>query len=375
MLDFAILSRHAVPNYGSLLQAYALQKTLEEFGVSVEYINYQNREERIPARFFTLLRLSHWNRSWLRRIIFFLTKVPVDLCAFLVFGTFQKRLLYMSKLYRDLEELKEKMPEAKAFLTGSDQVWNVFHQQKLDKTYFFPFSNSGTLRFSYAASMGNPEKMEQWKETIGELLQTYQRISVREARAKEFLAPVGKYIDVVCDPVFLQTKEQWCSFMGAIPPISQKYILVYCLAKNKRMENFARELATRTGCSLIAVNAYYTQLIGDYDKRILLPSPERFLSLIQHAQYVVTDSFHGTAFSILLHKQFVEFIPEGNPCRNIELLKRFELEDRIILNSIDSPNGIELIQCPIDYASKKKKMEQYRQEGIDYLKRCIEEIS
>ena len=343
MKKIGILTFHDADNMGAVLQAYALQTALQtDCGVSAEIIDYQcSAIEKTKHATFEK-RLSS--------IIKALPKEVYYAIKHRGFECFRKNHLQMSAKRYCRENISETNNIYDAFVTGSDQVWNPGCSGK-DDTYFLDFVNN-RKKYSYAASLGNyrfsPDEYLHYRG----LLHGIDSISIRELSATEELKKLGILsVNVNADPVFLLTGEQWQSMM-AKRLYKNRYVLVYLIQPDVNVMNSAFKYAKEHNCIIIS-NKKSVEFI-------LHNSPEEFLSWIYYADCVFTNSFHGTAFSLILNKPFMADIAMRNGSINnrvSELLDTIEAQNCIISDN----NSI------AHKANADSKLEILRDKGIRYL--------
>ena len=211
---------------------------------------------------------------------------------------------------------------------GSDQVWN-FELSGNDGTFFLDFVDDASKKCAYAPSIGKVE-LNQAEQEAFFALKDFKYLSVREKSAADMIESIlGKRPIELIDPVFLLSKEDWKSVEKEYKGLTDKYVLVYHFSTNDReMIDFAYEYAKKNDCKLVFVQNSLKKYKNA--KVIKDASPEEFLWLIDNAQCVITNSFHGTAFSIIFEKEFYSAINIVRSTRIKELLKLCGLENRII---------------------------------------------
>lgn len=363
-MKVAVISRHSVANYGSLFQAYALQKVLEtKIGVDVINIDYTPENEKGRNLAKSLVNQSRWSKSFITKLAFYIYQTPSFSYTFNKFKKFRKDYLSQSdQEYTSSEMIRKNIPDVDIFCTGSDQVWNILYDGKIDNTYFLDFLPDNTPRFSYAASFGGNTFKKLSDPIYKELLSKYNKISVREDSGIDILKDFSLNGKQVLDPTLLLEKEYWESLVPSIKK-KEKYILIYQLRPNKEFDNYVLNFAKSKGLKLIRVSTMFFQSIK-CGKFKYLPKPEEFLWLIKNADYFFTDSFHGTCFAINFGVNFSEILPGRFNARNQSLLRLVGLEDRIItdLSTYDIP------EKSINFKNVYNKLEIERGKSIEFLK-------
>lgn len=369
MKKILILTRHAYPNYGSILQAHALQDILKKEGYKAAIIDYQNRSEQGWRLGISSLKNSRMNNNILKKSLYLLIQIPNFYIMNRFFSKFRKRLLEVTKEFNSVSELEKENLQADIFCTGSDQVWNTINQ-KLDPVYFWDFktNNENSKIVSYSSSLGNDKITKNINGQIKKLLKPFDYISVRERSGKRIIRNMGYEVKCTVDPVMLEPVNYWNNFANM--EIKEKnYILVYQLHDNILFKNCLDKIVQdNRNCSVIRVTPDFKYLKFRNKTKILL-SPEKFLSYFKNAKYVITDSFHGSVFSLIYNVPFIDILPPKNDARNRDLLALFDLEERIV----SSMEQTEILHRNIDFISVNKKLENLRIESHSILISMIED--
>ncbi|SNR76034.1 polysaccharide pyruvyl transferase family protein [Lutibacter flavus] len=349
---------HEVYNYGASLQEYALLKYLENIGHTAEAIHYK---PFYLSNHFNLKSISLKYNSFPVKYIYLLAKLPGRLMALKrkkAFDNFSKKYIKTGNLkYKKNEELKVNLPEADAYICGSDQIWNSFFQNGKDLAFYLDFVPKEKLKISYAASFAIDEIKEELKSFVKEKVYRINHISVRETSGVTILNELGiKNAVQVLDPVFLLDAKHWVDTF--VKPMNEKFIFVYDFDSNPLIKEIAIKLKKDKGFKIYTVN----KNIKYADKNFYLEGPERFLSLVCHSQFNITNSFHSVAFSLIFKKQFVVV----NRQENINTRMRDLLQLLNLNQLVDSYIEFSSIK-PIDY----KKVETILKEKINYSKNFI----
>ena len=267
--------------------------------------------------------------------------------------------------YRSKEELFKDPPKADVYCVGSDQMWNSEYNGGVIGENFLDFAMEGTKKISFSTSMGMSSFSDKELNQMKRLLKDFSFISVRENEAKDILLSLGfKDIHQIIDPTLLISGNEWKRNLH-IKEKRKDYVLIYQLNDNPDMQNFARRLAKQDKIEVKQVT-YYMSQHWDGIKSIYNPTIENFVSLIANAKYIVTDSFHGTAFSINFEKEFFSFSPNKYAGRISSLLSLTGLESRFVQNSSQY-----VIPGSIDYKSVRKILDQCRKEAEKLLKNAL----
>lgn len=373
MKKTGILTFHKSINYGSVLQAYALLRAIRKTGNSVEVIDYQQKNyDYIYGIFRKPISLDNIKfnvvNAYFSKVLRLRKKN---------FEEFRKKYLNLSiKKYQHGDDLESLGTVYDYLVCGSDQIWNP-NARDFDTNFFLPIPHQAK-KISYAVSIngGALEKLEN-REEIKQNLLDFDEISVREIlgkkRLEQFLSG-EKSVSVVLDPTLLHGKEEYESICSS-RLIEEPYIFFYSVTFSEYAVKAAEILSDRLGLPV------YTLYTGRSSAKVVLTrkkirfcmktnAPEDFLSLIRHADYVVTNSFHGTAFSIIFQKQFYSIgktdedgnlIADERICNILELLG---ITDRFV-------SGQELKILPletcIDYDAANLKRQKLAEKSMEYL--------
>ncbi len=365
-----IITRHSVPNYGSLLQSYATQKAIEKMGHESEIINYTKYEERYENLANTLIKGKKWDRNIALRLIYKIVQTPNYARMYKKFAKYRKEFLKETKNeYGNIEELKENIPDADVYCSGSDQIWGKIGTEEYDQSYFLEFAK-GRKCISYASSFGKTELNEELNKNLDRLLGKYTKILVREDSAKKILNDRNfDNVQQVLDPTLLLSKNEWTELANkSNKKIPEKYVLIYQLHDNKLFDKYAEKFAKSKKLKLLRISPslYHITRSG---KLIYLPTQYDFLKYFLNAEYILTDSFHATVFSIIFNKKFIDVLPANKTGTRIEsILNLFGIENRILQKYDD----MELIESSIDYEKVNIRLDEERSKSMNFFKDAIE---
>ena len=329
----SLITLQYINNYGSVLQTYASQMYFENKGLLVETVNYT----RENCRFQNLkksMRAYYKQKNRIFRIPFVSDMLVLRWNILYrirnkVFEKFRGIKIKLSNEYFTSQDLMCSPPEADYYCVGSDQVWNYLYNDGVLPEYFLQYAPVEAKRFSFSSSLGL-EKVEEEANCalIKQYLDNFSLVTVRENSAKKALEEIGvERCHQILDPTLLISKEEWISELGLKLDCQEKYVLVYQLNPCAEMDNFAREIATKHNYKLIIISNNI-RLSVPGAKIIRNPTVERFLELILNAQYVVTDSFHGTAFSLNFNRQIFSWMPGKYSTRLMSVLELLGLQER-----------------------------------------------
>ena len=344
-MKIGILTFFSANNYGAVLQAFSLQKKVEEIYGNCECIDYKCPAiETVHAvRPFDLSLGLKKNIKNLARNIFYAPRVKM-------FASFSKSIRH-SKMYLT-ETIHKANQDYDVFITGSDQVFNL----KLtggDETFFLDFVENTKYKIAYAASMG--PFIDEKKQTYQRLLNRFDLLSVREKSTAAILREkLGIECSVVPDPVFLHGAEEWKQLLQLETNRSgNKYVLIYSLFESPELYRLANEYAKKNACRVYAITKV-PKPSGKADRYLRTDDPRTFIERFMNADYIVTDSFHGTAFSLIFNKQFRVILPPAAGNRIIDLLDELDIVNEDV---------------SVDYERVNEQLALYRQKGIEFLKK------
>jgi len=349
-MNIAIITFHCSYNYGSVLQAYALQTYLESQGHNVKIIDYVLSSD---FKQYKLLRFDRYLKKpqYLISDIVFL---PKTMKRKKNFNEFKKSYFHLTdKTYYDNEPMEELNSDFDAFICGSDQIWNTACTKRVIPPYFLSFVHKNKLKIAYAPSVAQIHDTISDKENIQmkKYISRLDYISVREKSTIPYISQFTdkKVIDVL-DPTLLLQKEDYKRLSSQVnPDIRFKYIFLYTLQKNSEMIDYCQKLSEKKNLKVLYISK---NNIGKFrnSKNIYGCSPLEFLNYIQNAEYIITNSFHATVFSIIFEKKFCTFGTKKSYVRMSDLLREINLEQRLY------QNGNCYIENDIDYSIVKKKI-------------------
>ena len=271
------------------------------------------------------------------------------------------------KEYNSIEKLKNNLPSADVYCTGSDQVWAKIGGANYDEAYFLDFVPAEKRCISYAASLGKSKIDEELEKRLPELLKKYETILVRENTAEEIIKKNGfNNVKQVLDPTLLLNEEEWSKLAEKTKLDGKEYILVYQLHHNKQMEDYLKKLKKHTKLPVYRIHPsfYYGFKPGKF---IYLPTPGEYISYIKNAKYIVTDSFHGTVFSLIFNKNFVDILPGETSTRIESILKLVKQEKRIIKDF----SNFDWLNNSIQYGEINKILKEEREKSLQDFENAI----
>ena len=381
-------------NYGSSLQGYATVKKVADLGYEFEIIRYNKKRNlwALLKNFIGLMRSGAYKQwKYIQQKKKDLKDHPdfarTRLIRTKAVDSFKSQYLdSVSKFYNGYEELQNGSKNYSVVFVGSDQVWGPL--SLYSRFYNLYFVDDNVPKFSYASSFGVAEIFPWQRKGVAGFLNRMQMIGVREQRGKEIVKELtGKDAKVVCDPTFLLTADEWLNALKEHEKsrgekrynepysIDYPYILTYVLGEREDVREQIKKLRKESGLKVVIlphIDNYHAMDVGLGDIDLHDVDPFDFIRLIQDAKYVVTDSFHGSVFSILMHKQFITFYrkpssEKGNTNSRIDsLFNILGLSDRLYKNDI-----YEQMQKEIDYNYVEEKISVLRKESLEFLRRGL----
>lgn len=379
MTKIGIITILKVNNYGAELQAYATQRVLNNLGWNAEiidYLFYKNPGFKKTPMSKPLFAMGYNKRirEWLYPIITRLKELKVAKASKKRkerFAQFHTNHTALSRTFCSMDDLYHAKLGYDVYLVGSDQVWNPGVYSSLEP-YFLTFAPRGKKRISYASSFGVSEIPQIVKPFYKKYLSEFSAISVRENTGVDLINSLtGKEAQWVLDPTLLLTANDWMQVCSdcyeALPP----FVLIYELTPCPYITELATYISKEKALKVVRI----CKSAAKEDKRdsvldITDAGPAEFLELFSKASYIVTNSFHGTAFSINFEKPFYTVIPDrkNNNSRQLSLLEMVGLKDRMIVENAGLPD----FENDIDYHQVAKKLAREREQSIMFLKNAID---
>lgn len=371
---------HGNNNWGGDLQGYALKAYIEDNfkNTNVDLIKYRSGVNVIYKSKFEQMEQygpSEVIKKISERIV--KRKTPAD--GLLkkrneLFEQFQKCYLTNDHVYTD-EELSELAKEYDCLICGSDQIWNP----NVARPGYFLKGIEGTRKVSYAASIARDRLSDKEASAMIPLIEKFDFISVREKTAKKILDGYlkgKKSVYEVLDPALMRTREQWSEFIGTERYETEPYALMFFFSDSSAYRSRIEAYCHNHGLKLIGIPHAATYIksdeAGNYEKAYDV-GPVEFLRLFRDASYVFTDSFHGSAFSIIFQRQFCVFERDKNTktsknSRLYDLLAKFQVSDRLVRNAEDVDD---VLRKEIDYLKVNAILEKERTTSVEFLKSAL----
>ncbi len=330
-------------NYGALLQAYALGQYLSSTDCQVYYIT--SKDIKSSASYIGIKKLFY------------------ELIA-------QKRISAKETTFSKFRDkyfaLIDNVEALDILICGSDQIWNIQITEGYDSVYW---GEGCKCSIGYAVSCGELELLKDTIDIFREKVKNFSAISVRENDLARLTSEVfGKKCSVVCDPSLLLTASDYEKISNPIRLIKKDYVLIYQMGKNSFLYSVAKKIAKKKGLRIIEINNNMFDYLFKFYPRFYSRSVEDFLALFRDASYIVTNSFHGTVFSLIYQKPFYSIKSKSRNARIIDLLSRIGLEERIL----EMAQNIEqFIPIDINYEEVNVELERFIKESKQFLNEAI----
>lgn len=352
-MQIKTITCHDVYNHGASLQAYALQTYLSSLGHSVEIIDYKPDYNN---GIYSLRVVSNPKFDVpVVKLLYLLAKLPgrlIELKRKEIFDKFTRQFLHLtSRCYYSNEELKANPPLADVYIAGSDQIWNTLFPNGRDAAFYLDFAPKMARRITYAASFATKDVVEGYKTFVSKMLQGLDKISLREKISLPLLEALGRNDGVaVCDPVFLLSQKQWNELLPESEKTKAPYLLVYDSDSSELLKKAAIKIAKQRNLKIYNISAYK---LSYADKDYWCSGPLDFVRLIRDAEFVISNSFHATAFSLIFHREFcVVYRTEAINERMYSLLEQYGLQSRMLDSSLSMPSET------IDYSTVQTKVDE-----------------
>lgn len=365
-MKVAIVTLHRLYNYGSVLQAYATQQVFEKMGCETVIVDYITPERTKIKILFSDGAVP--SKGFVKKFIYRFFKLFSIALKEMTFGRFVNKNLKLTKKYITADDLEKHPPNADIYVTGSDQTWNSDYNRGVDRGFFLGFIPDSKIRIAYVASFGKASlDSSEINETV-KYLRKYQAISVREDAAVKILEDIGfKNAVQLIDPTLQINKNSWMK-LASKRLVKDKYLILMLLYnEDNHATEYARKIANEKNLKLVKIS-WEMKKPAMVEQLFTHRSPSDFLSLFAYADFVVTNSFHGVAFSINLEKQFI-VVPRNEYNSRIDSLLRLTgLKNR----NVNSEQGA-IIEANnyIDYAPVNEKLDIERKRAIEFIERII----
>ena len=372
MKTIGLITMHRVVNFGSVLQAYATQQIIEKLGYSCSIIDYQYPNEFHLSK----KEKDKWYIRWSRVVMQLVHGFP-SIKQERGFQNFRTRYLKTTRLYPTRDSLFEDVPNFDAYIVGSDQTWNVRHMVG-DDVFLLAFTESQN-KISYSSSAARVSIADSYVSSFRDNLMKFKYISVRERNTQVLVKNLtGRDVPIVLDPTLLLGPSDWnevakMSKLKIRKPFILAYVLKYSFYPYPLATQLIRMIHDRYKMPVVLIRYSMREKLGINEGVTNLYegiAPEDFVWLFQNASFVVTTSFHGTAFAINYRKPFYAiYDPEIEDDRIISLLSLLGIADR----GVSIHEGVPDKMDDIGYDAVNQRMKSEREKSVGFLKNAIEQ--
>ena len=379
MKKVGLCVRYDCDNFGSMLQILATQKAIKQVGWEYEIIRYDKMTPmfyltnvtRIFNPYFMKGKIESFEKK--RKLKNFPKLQRGNAVRNNCIANYRKQFIGpYSKIYKGYDNLVKGAVNYDAVVVGSDQLWTPAGIKS--KFYNLLFVPDKIKKVSFATSFGVGEVPSSQRKMTAQYLERIDSISVRETRGAEMVKELtGREVTVALDPTLLFTGEEWRSIFPEYRVIKEPYILAYFLGSNEEHRDAVEQLKKETGLKIVTIpfmDMFVERDLTFGDEQLFEIGPIEFLNLIRGAEYICTDSFHGTIFSILNHKKFITFNRTNNNDKQTRNSRIDSLFGLLGLEQRRYQTGVKLsdvIDKPIDYATVDKILTGLRKKTFKFL--------
>ncbi len=362
-MKIALITIHKVTNYGAILQAFATTKVLSRYG-EVKTLDYQNKYLTSHLHLMRFKPSVKGIKMLIHDILNFQNRSRLTS----KFNKFIREQFDLSVALTSEELIMGNAGYFDVYICGSDQIWNpkiISPTNTIDPIYFLTFAREGAIKISYASSMGNYSFSDIEQQELRQLLQNFHSISIREKEGKNLLDMVfpDKEIRQVVDPTLLLSRTDWLTtFQITDTPLQKPYILIYSVPRTQLIRRAITFFKEKLKLPVIAIDKMLIPM-KNVDQSVRSAGPREFINLYANASFVITDSFHGTCFSVNFETPFICIPATIKANRQEGLLAALGLKDRIVYEE----SGFDCLSTHLDYREPREKLKKLRQDSLDYL--------
>ncbi|MBE0471040.1 MAG: polysaccharide pyruvyl transferase family protein [Methyloprofundus sp.] len=362
-MKIALITIQNANNYGAVLQTFAMQEILKKYG-EVDVLNYENRH---ISRSFDLIRLKPNFHG--------LLGAGKDLCRlfprYRAINKFKKFISQKINLTENLnygDLVAGKANGYDIYVAGSDQIWNpvcVSDKGQIDLGYFLNFVPKEAKKISYASSMGGHLYTAEESQIVKRLLADFDHLAVREKNTQTNLMKLlGRPVEHVLDPTLLLNKQAWLKSLDIEEKKDkqEKYILLYTVPKMPLIKQAVDFYSKKLGIKVISLEQGLSAG-AKVNRQVRDAGPKEFIELFASAEFIITDSFHGTCFALNLEKPFVAVSPDKHANRIESLLGLVGLEQRIVRFESD----LNHLETNVNLSDAIHRLESIRANSIAYI--------
>ncbi len=383
----ALVTCYFQPNYGSMLQALATQEMLDIMNVPNETICIDGLKKEIHDAKMRYFKSRMFSADVIKDKLGYLKLVAAQKLDKKLgknialrkkcFEAYSKSKFRVSRPYSSKSELSRHIEDYTAFLVGSDQLW--LPSNIAADYYTLSFVPDEVRKIAYATSFGVSILPKEQAEAAKQFIPRIDHLSVREQSGQKLIKDLtGIDAKLVCDPTLLLTKKQWGDLIEDKRIIKGKYIFCYFLGDNRFSRECALFLQKKTGYKIVALQHLDMYIRSDdtfADETPYQIDPDGFVNLIRYAEFVCTDSFHGTVFSLIHHKNFFTFrrfwkaSTMSTNSRIDSLLNVLGCEYRLIESTADFKKAL---STPLDTGSVEARLNDFRKDSLAFLKDALQ---
>lgn len=351
-------------SYGACLQMIALQNTLRRLGHEAEIINYHNSYMKAEKH-------TEKGRHPLKRALQRRVRRLLHRRLYTRFRRFEQQhvILYPTRAFTDKERLSSLGERYDAVICGSDQVWSPYITNS-DMSYFLDFCGEHTKRVAYAPSFGVVTFPDGFEAQITPELQQFHALSIREQAGKDIVERLtGRPTAVVTDPTWLVDAKEWAAMAQPHPAATGDYVLYFVVNQSKELFARCKAFAKRHSLKLVVVGGNPVTAAKNKDPMLAYAmdiGPAQWLYLIAHAKHVFTNSFHGTAFSVLFERDLYVQVPTHNGSRLRQVLESLGMEHREVLEG--KPED----ESAVNYERAREVFAQLKEQSLAYLQNALD---
>ncbi|MBR1387366.1 MAG: polysaccharide pyruvyl transferase family protein [Alloprevotella sp.] len=377
--SIGIVTIFDVSNFGAELQTYATQKAMQNMGYDAEIIDFPYykspsfKREAVANPFYPYplkLRLKEMLSGCLRWVRQLTSHKKLDERAHKFKRFHQENTRFSKEKYNRISSLYKNPPSYDVYCVGSDQVWNPYNFVSL-YPYFLTFASEGSRKMSYASSFGVSTIPSAAQSVFGACLNGFDAISVREESGARMVEELSqKRATVVCDPTLLLDKNDWEQVERGVAEIPERFVLVYELHPIPYLNMVAAHVSKLLGIPVVRI---CSESMATHPGCVNLFNigPAEFVYLFRHATFVVTNSFHGTCFSLNFRKNFYCVLSptQNNNSRQLSILNHCNLVSRVLYVGDDLPS---LSALPVLYDKADEAIEDLRRISVKFIRTAVD---
>ena len=358
MKKVGILTIPRADNYGSVLQAFAMQQFLDSFDIDNEIIDYVS--PFLIGRYPLILIEKDSFKSVIKSFIRSILVLGFSICKKKRFCSFRENIRFSQKtIYKSSD-----ISEYDYYVVGSDQIWNT-RITGADTTFFLDFVNDKKKKIAFAVSMGFQDRKTEEIRFYQKYLPSFSSIGVRENVDLEFVktnADTNTHCEYIIDPTILINEKLWIDLIGS-RIIKENYIFVYSFGRDERIVSTAKTLASQLGLKVYIIGDSWRKKNKDGFIYLKGTGPIQFLNYIAFADHIVTNSFHGTVFSVIFRKQVTSVPYPNTGNRMISFLELLSLNEAIYSDSA-ATNHLDYSKCSFSISEEREKAKRFLKEAL-----------